>query len=378
MAAWQIRHKNHQHEILHTVDPEDLNFNINLNDPHDINYSISLDHPVVKEENTAEGDFIGAYQTDWILLRNGTPIPGMSGMITSVHLAEGEEKIDIAGKSWLHYLERRIYPYNPLNPTQYRFRAYQTDVALIIHDMLQAVLAMPYSVAIDVSDLTAWTTFNENMKIEFGDTEDILSKIKGMAEGKPGFDFEITWDRKFKLYYPEYSDPTIIEFKMVTNAKPTLTQTDSALSVDWTDNGPEFTHILGLGAGSSPHLGAARGSTEGQQVFRRLDGSVDFGDVPSRAKLNRLTEGALRAGVRPQREVPIDVAPENISANFWDNIVPGVYFVNITDLYGHEVTGTKKLTSIEANITNEGEELVKLHSTLWRAWYSVDDAEVQV
>lgn len=377
MANWQIRHRTHNGDLLHTIDPENLNFTINLDDPHDISYEVSTDNPVIEEENTAEGDWLGAYQHDWELLRDGEIITGMAGMVTSINIPSGQEVVKVTGKSWLHYLERRHYPFDPHNPLTWRLRMHNEDVCDIIHEMLTATLSRDYSLNIDLLDLVARTTFDSSLRIEFGDTEDMLSKIKTLAEGKPGFDFEILENKEFRLYYPEYSDPTILAFMMITGSPETVVHTDSALETEWTDNGPEGTHLLAFGAGSSYKMGRNYGSTEGQQTFRRLDHSMDFGDQPNFDALEKLAKGALRAAVRPQREVPIKVAPENIN-DFWNVVRPGVYFESRTNIYGHQVTGTKKLVSIDAEITNEGEELVELHSTLWKAWYDVDGVVEQI
>jgi hypothetical protein len=380
MALWQVRHFSHSGDLLHTINPENLRFSLNHNDPHDIAYEVSMDNPVIDEENTGEGDFIGAWQQDWRLLRDGTPIQGMSGPITSVHMAEGEEAVQITGKSWLEYLDRRHFPWDTdlSDITEIpMFRAFDKDVTDIIKDIIQATMARPNSLAIDTTDLDSRTTFRENLRIEFVDTESILSKIKQLAEGEPGFDFEMTWGKHFKLYYPEFSDPTNIEFISITAEPPTLTTTNAAYDVDWTDNGPQGTHLLALGSGLAYRMAIALGSDDGQETFRRLDFTMDFGDVPKKAKLSRLAKGALRAGVRPQREVPIKIIPEQIH-DFWTRVRPGSYFVNRTDLIAHQVTGTKKIIGIECEVTNEGEELVELHSELWRAWYNVEDTHEQM
>lgn len=376
MAAWQVRHFDHSGNVLHTIDPENLHFTINSNDPHDISYDISLDNPIIAEENTAEGDTIGAYQHDWHLLRDGTIVQDMAGMITGIHISEKEDKMEVSGKSWLHYLDRRHYPFDKPADVhtlkQIQFRAFETEVTEIVRDMINATCARPYSLDIDTSSLTGMTTFDENFKIEYLDLESILSKIKSLAEGHPGFDFNIGWQKDFNIYYPEFADPTDPEFILVTAEPPTQQHTNAAYEIDWTDNGPQGTHLIAQGSGLAFREMFSLGSIEGQQTFRRLDFDEDFGDVSSPVKLRRLADGALRAGVRPQREVPIKVVPEQIH-DFWTRVKPGCYFINNTELGGgHSVTGTKKLIQIDCEVTNEGEELVELHSELWKAWYDVD------
>ena len=383
MASWVIQHKDHDHNVIHSIEPENLHFAQNNSAPHEISYEISLDNPVVLEENTVEGDAIGEYQHDWQLWRNGVAMDEMAGIITSVHSNQGTNMLEVAGKSWLHYLDRRFYPFDPLDPYAYRLSAYQVDVTSIIHDMISAVQAQPNSLQYDLSDLVSRTTYVDNMRIEFGDTEMILSKISTMAEGKPGFDFACSSTRQFQLFYPEFRDPTdpnqLAGYLFVQN-DPEIPATEAIPGVadgalyeaDWSSGGPAGTHILGLGAGLASKLGSAWGSQDAQQIFRRLDMSIDFGDVPNRAKLDRLTKGALRAGIGPIRDAPVKVLPEKV-VDFWNRYRPGVYYVELASLEGaHGIRGRKKLQQIDCTVSNEGEELVELHSTLYDYWFNTD------
>jgi hypothetical protein len=182
VSQYLIRHRKHNGDVLHTFTPENLHFALNLNLSHDISYQIALDNPIIQEENTAEGDPFGAYQTDWQLLRDGQQVDEMRGMITSVHIPSESEYVELTGKSWLHYLERRHYPFDfdPNGPyfKQILFRAFQTDMASIISSIIQAVCSRPHSLAISTDFLDGMPpTFRENVQIDFGDTEDIFSKI---------------------------------------------------------------------------------------------------------------------------------------------------------------------------------------------------------
>lgn len=404
MAFFQVRHLNHDGSLVHTVEPLDLHFALNNSAPHDISYNVSLDDPVVDEENTLEGDFLGEYQHDWELLRDGQPMDQMSGLVTGLHSHQSDGIIEVTGKSWLHYLDKRFYPFNPLNPYQYRLSMFQKDPTEIIHEMINTVQQADYSLEFDLSDLVGQDIgYKQNMRIEFGDTETILSKITTMAEGKrPNcFDFYVITEhlsgqqrinKRFRVNHPDYvgnydSSPTnpVTYLYVPTDPDVPATEATSAANTDpgiydadWTSNGPAGTHILGLGAGLAYKLGAARGHKEAQRIFRRLDFSVDFGDVPSRTKLNEFTEAALRAGVGPSRDAPVKIIPENV-ANFWDKFKPGVYYVELASLEGaHGIRGRKKLQQVDCTVDNSGNEMVELHSTLYEYWFNTDETTIVV
>lgn len=410
MANYTVIHKDHYGITINTVRPENLRFVQNLNAPHDISYELSLDRPMMSESNTAEGDPVGAYQHDWVLQRDGVTVPGMAGFITSLSLTESEESLLVTGKSWLHYLERRHYPFDPSFSVPQKpvpFQHFQHDMSRMIKGLLQAVLARDYSLVLDLSNLGVlvagnWTrdTYLDNWEIDFGDTEDIQSKLSQLAEGKPPrcFDYSIDEHKVFRMYHPEYSDPETIQW-ILTVGQPLIPAKDdrvgssSALirqGTSWTDNGPMGTHIVGTGTtpvvgnattnpegDSAATRGIAMGNPDGEFTFRRLDFTQDFGSAASPKRIRTLTEGALRAGVRPQREVPMRVAIDQVP-NFFTKFHVGNYFQAIVPMGAHTITGTKKIISVEVEVTDEGEETATIHNTLWRAWYNVDSSEVQL
>jgi hypothetical protein len=398
--------KRHDGSTLYTVRPENLRFTFNLDAPHDISFELSLDRPMMEDNNTDEigGGPLGAYQHDWVLQRNGETLPGMAGIITSLSLTDANEALSITGKSWLHYLERRHFPYDPknINPPpgpnaeiipprpEIIFIAFQQDMSDIIHDMIAAVIARPYSLDIDLTHIGGGDTFKYNYEIDFGDSETIQSKLATLAEGKAPycFDYSIDEHKVFRMYHPEYSDPHTLSWRLRV-ALPATDKYSSSLirgETSWTDSGPAGTHVVATGSSlqrrtdpinPSDQTGFARGSIDGQKTFRRLDFTQDFGEQPNDNRALQLTDGALRAGVRPQREVPIKVVIQDIP-NFFTKFHVGNYFEAIVPLGAHTITGTKKITSVEVEVTNEGDETALIHSTLWKAWYDVDSVVGQL
>lgn len=424
MAAYTINFRSHNGDAWWLgVKPEELRFSINLDQPHDISFQISNDEIATTTKDTLDvetgGGPLGTYQHDWHLLRNGVQIPEMAGMITSLNIPEGQEYMEITGKSWLHYLDRRHYPYNPTpgsltNPIPVQY--FNGEFTFMLKQVLIAILAKDYSLDIDLSDLGSgslvynsdhswsgsWSrdTFKDNWEIDFGDSESILSKIATWAEGdfpNKSFDFGIDEDKKFWLSFPQVGDPndSIWRFTVGIDNTPTSSSSLIHAGTTWTDSGPQGTHIVGTGTtvtkgndavdvngdASSPR-GFAMGSIDGQKLFRRLDFTQDFGNAYSAKRIRSLTLAALKAGVRPQREVPMQVAPDDVEAakgiqNFWDLFKPGQYYTaNIPLGGGHVITGTKKIISMECQVTNEGEEMVTIHDVPWNFFFGFDPENI--
>src|SRR5262249_55495491 len=135
MAEWTVKHRDHKGRFLDSFKPENLHFQLNLNQPDTIDYELSL-------QDAYEG-FVGPYRTDWELWRDDRYISG--GLHTGVAGGVGDEHVKIAGKSWLHYLERRQWPFSLSPnlaqqwPTGIIYVAANKRVSQIVHDLVRTI-----------------------------------------------------------------------------------------------------------------------------------------------------------------------------------------------------------------------------------------------
>src|SRR5262245_30197191 len=112
MAEAIITHMEHDGTIRDTFRPEDLHFTLRLDEPSDIDYEASLAMPNMR------AGFVGPYRTDFLLTVDGEPVIG--GLHTPYERQGEDESVRIAGKCWMHYLEKRHYPFDPQAPTLFR------------------------------------------------------------------------------------------------------------------------------------------------------------------------------------------------------------------------------------------------------------------
>jgi hypothetical protein len=302
----------HDGRIMAQVSPENLNVTWNKGEtgPHEVTFEVPDAYPGFDIAT------IQPYNNDFALILDDVPI--MKGIITSCAFESEENYASVAGKDWLHYLERRFYPFDPLNPNYFRVGnpprglAYETpetdeagiptgpeaDITDIVEILLSQTLSVPNSLPIvwtgqvlnggpflptppdglqymvvSSSPYGSWWSdypYEQSLlprtgtqipySISLGDTESILSKIQQLSQQAPGiFDFWIDQNKVFHMAVPrQYSIDVLAD---ATLAHWVFRDSDSGLlKVNWTNNGPLGTHLFGH-ASSNVYYGTGTDET---------------------------------------------------------------------------------------------------------------------
>lgn len=394
MATWTVEHYEHEFTaivvgdpeieengaLINTVAPENLHFVWQLAElgPSEIDYEVSLTATdTITDDPVVSLDFVRPYFQDFALYRDAQLL--MGGMITGLNIEAGGECVKIAGKDWLHYLERRMWPYDAtlsyVNwPTGFRFKVTAAEIGQIVTDVIETVrdvsgnypgppndLTFPsYSLkfVVDCDD----TTVNRNYEISAFETSnvyDLVRSLSQMDKDDGGFDFYMTPDRPpattFRLVYPEIGNPAVPIYTLEID-EPTAFA--NMLELGYTDSGPEASHVLGVGAGQATRAGGVNKHLRIVSArTRRLDKSGDFGDVKNLGTLESKTLAELNRAWRSIHEIPILVDPATIP-NFWTVTQPGEYIMVDYDLFGHHVNSVQKIVSMDVTVDLEGNERV--------------------
>lgn len=336
--------------------PENLNFGIRNSEPGDIAYEIPLAEPFLRREE------FGPYRTDYQLYRRGNSGQYTlltEGMITSVNLNGDRDSVLIAGKDWLHYLERRVYPFNPvayraggaigtggwrdwpkqwpeIDPdTMLVEDADPIEVRIIVEDILLAMVeallpAIPGVAADTLPRGQLGIMFNNvdtgkktKYKVFPGDGTTILDHIKKLSEMVDGFEFDILpQSLEFKMWHPDrLTSQPVYRFLGVGTES-----TGQVIEADWTNDGPEGTVLLGLGT-ADKKAGALWYYKPSVDQYRWLDKVYDFGELsfteqlisgqisPEDMLLRMLKD---QDDLFPQRRLGISLAnPEFLSPSFY-------------------------------------------------------------
>jgi len=326
-------------------------------------------------------DFIGPYRT-YYRLRYGNVVI-QAGPTVSWTTILGSDIMSVAGKTWEHYLERWMYPFdgrtNPDHTQDYKFTntfqndeitgsgvltpaglVYQAslrDVIRIFSDIFSTTMNVPNRQIFDISNLASLSGVKTNYQLTLGDTSFMNSLITSLAGIGIGFDWWISHDKKIfwatPYRYGNNSSPTIIY---------TFDGSDDAHTPDdleFTNNGPAATHVEGTGAGlaTATTLARAYGDSTNQIVFTRLDQNYDFGDVRNVDELIAKTQKQLSLDLNPQHIIPLKVNPARIS-NFWSTFRKGrAIYINY-EMIAHKIDSPQQLVSYNATTTDEGEVVV--------------------
>jgi hypothetical protein len=371
MAEWTIVHLDHDEVEIDTFHPENLQFNLEKgeNGPHTINYEIS------RSADNVAPLFVRPYVTDFELYRDTDLI--LAGMHTMFSVNSDEEHCKIGGKGWLHYLERRFWPFDPNDPDAHKvkhtgsptpddpgegfaYKEFDLDPMQIIADILDEVLAEPESLAITYS-LTNIGETVDIYTIDLIDTENILSKIQSLAQRDPGdFDFWITNAKQFQRANPRIYDLAIVDDDTEAEHIFEASDLDTGLNnVRFTNTGPEQTRLYGQGVSQAIERVSRREYIPGSEQFRLLEGHTSFGDVSDSTSVSRLTRKKMLFGLNPVHEITIEVVTEQIS-NFWTRFKPGIGIWLYADLEGWDIQSAQEVVTMNCSIDNEGNELVTL------------------
>lgn len=385
-ADWTIDLREHDRTLVATVQPESLHFRMQLgvDGPHEINFETSMQATDEDGQRIVRPAFVGPYRNDWYLKRVGVAHPIMAGPLTAPYggADAAEEHVKFGGKDWLHRLELRNWPYDfelsYVNwPDGFRFKVAAAEVAQIVKDVLETVRDLspnfpgppdggnpsyfePRGMTVDV-DNTGKTRNYEIARFESSTIYDLIRDLASADKADGGFDFLITWDRVFRLVYPELGDPNAPVIDLGIDPE---TGHVNMLAVEQTNAGPTCTHVLGVGAGSANKQGGVnKHFPHNSSIFGRIDKIEDFGDVKDLDALESLTSSYLSFHANPVHEVPVKVDPNQIP-DFWTKVRPGRYADVHYDLgyarIPNEVNLPQRIVSVECVVDTDGNEEVTL------------------
>lgn len=369
-------------ELIETVRPENLHFILRLGSlgPEDADYEISRYALNEGSASAVSLDMVGAYRTDFRIRRSDIPTAILAGMHTAAPSGDDGENpndsVRIAGKGWLHYLERRCWPYDAdlsyVNwPDGFRFKVAAAEIGDIIKDLLETIRDVSpnypdppdddfpsYSLAFTV-DCDS-TGHNRNFEIDAFESQSMYEIVQSLSQAEKtegGFDFNMTPSKVFRLVAPEDGDPDDPIFTLEVDA---ITHVANMLDAAFTNTGPEATHVLGVGAGTSTRQGGVNKHFRANSArYRRLDTVRDFGDVKDLDTLEGLTSGALSFGANPVHEIPITVNPADIP-DFWNITRPGKYITVDYDFGWHHIESVQRIVEMDCSVDLEGNERVAL------------------
>lgn len=183
--------------------------------------------------------------------------------------------------------------------------------------------------------------------------KNILDAILQLSEVIDGFDFEVTWDKKFNVYYPKIGTKrTDIQFTYPGNISDLSVVSDGTIVAN---------HITARGSGTG--TGALRAVAEditSEQSYYRLEDIEDYNDVSEIDTLQEHADEDLRQSLSfnlmPDITLVGNITPEYGTYNLGDEILitsnDTVVFGTLNDYF--------RIDSMELNIDENNKETVRI------------------
>jgi hypothetical protein len=346
-------------------------------------------------------DFIGPWRS-YFRLRYGNDAI-MAGPVTNTGIGLNDDFMSVSGKTWEAYMARWQYPFDGrthppsdidhindftfsntfmgnesvgsgvATPNGLAYQANNRDVILIWSDLIaNAMNLVPNRMIFDLSKLATLSGIRTNYQLSLNDTSYFDSIIQGLAGTGQGFDWWISWTRKFYWATP---------YRFGNPATPSLIYTIDSdhLPEDlaFQNEGPMSTHTNGNGAGLATQttLSRAFGYGPAQTQFTRLDANYDFGDVRNVDQLINKTQRRLSKDLQPVHTIPVTIDPTTF-VNFWPSFRKGRAIYIDLDLGYHHIDSGQQIVGYSANMNEEGDVLVDLTlSQIYDLSYNAGSAE---
>jgi hypothetical protein len=334
---FRVIHLDHAFQEIGECFPSALSFSLPLSAVGDISYEIGID------DNMAKWNKTYPYRTDYLLLLGERELQG--GIHTGVAISDVEtETLQISGNDYLHYLECRWYPFDPLNLAAGGFIApIGTDIFSVVEDLLDAVLAKSNSLELTYANGLSGQVIND-FKIELGDTEFIKAKIETLSKKLPGFDYEVTPQREFKMYADGRGSTKSFTFEQGRNI----------MMLDYANRGPEGTHTLGVVQGAGNKIARAV-DHPGIVTYRRLDAHDDLQIITTDANVvQQATEAESERNGAPRTEFSCKYVGDESIQDIFDEVETGDRVQVYADLAWDVIDDYMRIINIQGNPDDEG------------------------
>lgn len=344
-TPWKVTHYDHSSVALGEVAPEGLHFDLYLNKVGDIQYDIDLSSPLATIGNTRP------YYTDYVLSRGNTNIQG--GIHTGINIEDvgAGDVLQVAGLDWLHYFEGCQWPFDPTNPTANIYLQVNRDLALIVKDLLDTILAQTNRLSFAYVLAAIGQTMN--YRIDVADTTNLYDRINTLSQISPGFDFAVSPDlaRTFAIYAPQ---------RGIVNNNIVFEQGTNIYIGSYGNTGPKGTHVLALATSTSGGQLGLQIDNAVQPYTRRWDVEEQFDNVTDLTQLSKIASGTGDRDGADQIAFTCKYVPRE-GEDFWNTVSMGDSLRCIVQIADYtKLDQYFRLVGISCDVTDEGEEEIDL------------------
>lgn len=334
LKYWTVVHYRHDGTAIGEEFPSSPEFALYLGKTGYLTYELDKSSSLAIKTNCEP------YATDYALFFGEHKI--QAGIHTDIEASDLEaHTFKISGKDWYHWFEGQLWPFDPNDPLANVYSAYQTDAFTVVEDWLTVIQAESDTIQFTFDNGTCGVLVNA--KIEVADSENMLAKITALSQTYPGFDFEITPEKEFKLYYPNKS----------RDIELTLEQGSNIYQLTYLNKGPTGTRIVASAQGLSSKMGVVLDHADISR-FRRWMTSEDFGNLPDATTLNNRASSEVTRNASPHLEFTCKIIPDFVE-DFLSVVAIGDNIPVYGDIGWDIVDDRFRLVSIVAAANDEGD-----------------------
>jgi len=365
MSDWIVYHRDHSGNNYGEFNPLNLRWGKSLIGPGYITYDIPLSNALATLGQTRP------YRSDFSLQTRGGGPHIMSGIHTEVSIQDHYKNrvMSVAGKDYLHYLEKVIWPKDPnsnyrtttaADPTNGTVFDYTGSVSYVIYRLIRESCNDS-----GIADSLQWQFLGTpssggtevRYRIDPGDTRTIadhISEILSMGDpavtrflqlvapwGEPSLNFPSS-------ALPAYGTSTPVTYKFICRPG------GNAEFLSFRHGGIRGTRVFGIAQGPSNRKGVI--NYAGGSLYRRLDIVEEFSGPSALANLTTLVASAASEALVPDIEVQVKFYdnPE-IFNPFMDELVfPGARVQLEVDLEWTDIVDTFTVTALDCACEDNG------------------------
>lgn len=318
--------------ILEEVPAKNIQYSFFLNESGNANFSLPIDHPKCNYDLLTPG------KRQILIYRNSTLVWG--GYLWAAQIQE--PLVMFSAADWFSRLQHR-YLSDPFSRHQDQLK---TAWDLIAYTQAKSTL--------DIVQFNPGQTSGVKRKISYSsmDRSIIAELIQNLAASDNGFDFEITPDKYWKVYYPTKGQA--LQEVILELGKNIRTYTG-----DW-DANSLATEITGIGSSvdNSEAILATYSSAAAEAEFGLLEESLSYTDITDKDLLRAAVREELRVSkqvlIRPGVFVDANDPPYG-SYGIGDTvrvIMQRGYYMNIDSAF--------RISTILVQVADSGQELIQL------------------
>ena len=351
-AIWRVVIYDHRGQTLGSIQPDNLNFSMQLNQPGSITFDLNIQDAAANIFN------INPNLNDWALFRNTTKM--MAGYLSSVQVDTDTRALSVTGTTWEGYFARVHLPFDPTNLITDSARHLVSsskvytgmDLFAIVRDLVRYVIDQQNNTIGPMLYTTLSSGFIVNQQVDASQLSDLLTIINDLSGASQGFDWAIGVNKRLFLYTPHKGIQSPLVLDLESNVKQIVYTNDGIRG--------NFVTASGSGSSGSSRVLAIRQDTQSQGTNRLVNEVVDYGTVPSVVFLNQLASAELALAKQDQVNMQVTCIPLTgldvwtlAGVGDWVRVKANLEYTNLDAMF--------RCVQIDGTVDADGNEEITYH-----------------